>query len=247
MAASASKSSKSLAISHPIEGLDEPLAQIYTHIHPLVILGVFYFQFDSLVKKPLESLPRTAIAVALLQVLYVCLCIPGSNYASLHPNKGKAGPKKKAAASHSSHAEPGIGFRLVPAFLSLVLSVSLGAPVIAAALILFGAPITTHQLYTVLCGLHISLLAVLPLFYVHGVDQPKWMQIAALNAPVDEVFGASSGTLVGAWIGAIPIPLDWDREWQKWPITIITGAYIGYAIGKMLGGYVFRGSRIKML
>lgn len=96
-----------------------------------------------------------------------------------------------------------------PAILSLVLSVTLGAPVIALALILFGAPITTHQLHTVLCGVHISLLTSLPLFYVHGVDGPKWTQVAALNAPVDEVFGAVLGALVGAWAGAIPIPLDW--------------------------------------
>ena len=37
------------------------------------------------------------------------------------------------------------------------------------------------------------------------------------------------------------------REWQKWPVTILTGAYIGYAVGKVLGGYVFRGARVKML
>lgn len=150
-----------------------------------------------------------------------------------------------------------------PAILSLILSITFGAPIITIALILFGAPITTHQLQTVLCAVHISLLTSLPLFYVHGVDGPKWIQVAALNAPIDEVFGAALGALVGAWVGAIPIPLDWyvaslsshfssctdstrDREWQKWPITIITGAYIGYAVGKVLGGYVFKGSKLKM-
>lgn len=76
-------------------------------------------------------------------------------------------------------------------------------------LILFGAPVTSHQLQTVLCGVHVSILTALPLFYVHGVDGPKWMQVAALDAPVDEVFGSALGALVGAWIGAIPIPLDW--------------------------------------
>lgn len=116
-----------------------------------------------------------------------------------------------------------------------------------------------------LCGVHMSLLTALPLFYVHGVDGPKWTEVAALNAPLDEVHGAALGALVGAWIGAIPIPLDWyvetckaaqhqcreansgrDREWQKWPITIITGAYIGYAVGKMVGGYLLKGTRIKL-
>jgi len=44
------------------------------------------------------------------------------------------------------------------------------------------------------------------------------------------------GTCIGAWFGAVPIPLDWDRDWQRWPITIVTGAYIGWAIGRSLGG-----------
>lgn len=57
--------------------------------------------------------------------------------------------------------------------------------------------------------MHIALLTSLPLFYVHGVDGAKWTQVAALNAPLDEVFGAALGTLMGAWVGAIPIPLDW--------------------------------------
>lgn len=36
-----------------------------------------------------------------------------------------------------------------------------------------------------------------------------------------------------------------DREWQKWPITIVTGAYIGYVVGRFAGGYLLRGKRIE--
>ena len=79
------------------------------------------------------------------------------------------------------------------------------------------------------------------------------------------------GTVFGAWLGAVPIPLDWyvdmfsatlqdgrevkwlreamltcyrDREWQKWPVTIVTGAYIGFAVGKLVGGTVLKGKKI---
>lgn len=34
------------------------------------------------------------------------------------------------------------------------------------------------------------------------------------------------------------------RGWQKWPVTIVTGAYLGYALGKILGGTVFKGKKI---
>lgn len=54
------------------------------------------------------------------------------------------------------------------------------------------------------------------------------------------------GACVGAWIGAIPIPLDWDRDWQRWPVTVVVGMYFGAVVGKLAGGYLFKGSRIKM-
>ena len=38
------------------------------------------------------------------------------------------------------------------------------------------------------------------------------------------------GTVVGAWFGAFPIPLDWDRPWQAWPITCVVGAVAGNAL-----------------
>lgn len=56
----------------------------------------------------------------------------------------------------------------------------------------------------------------------------------------------SLGGLVGGWLGAIPIPLDWDREWQKWPVTVVVGVYAGAMLGKVLGGLVVKGKRIKI-
>lgn len=54
-----------------------------------------------------------------------------------------------------------------------------------------------------------SLLAVLPLLYVHGVDATRWREIASAYLPFDDVFCGTMGTLLGAWFGAVPIPLDW--------------------------------------
>ena len=76
-------------------------------------------------------------------------------------------------------------------------------------MILFGAPLTTHHAQTSLCAAHMSLLAVYPLFYTYGVDAKFWREIAGGMLAFDEVWGASVGTVVGAWLGAVPIPLDW--------------------------------------
>ena len=37
---------------------------------------------------------------------------------------------------------------------------------------------------------------------------------------------------------------DRDRERQKWPVTIVTGAYIGFAVGKLVGGTIAKGRKI---
>uniref|UniRef100_A0A3B4F2L7 Phosphatidylinositol glycan anchor biosynthesis class F n=1 Tax=Pundamilia nyererei TaxID=303518 RepID=A0A3B4F2L7_9CICH len=38
-------------------------------------------------------------------------------------------------------------------------------------------------------------------------------------------------TLIGAWVGAFPIPLDWDRPWQVWPVSCSLGSLFGYLTG----------------
>jgi len=110
-------------------------------------------------------------------------------------------------------------------------------------MILFGAPLLTHLQHTLLCAAHLAVLALFPLFYVHGVDPAAWLAVAGFQAPLDETFGGLVGAVAGAWLGAVPIPLDWDREWQKWPVTILCGVYTGYFVGKLLGGTVVFGRR----
>ena len=90
--------------------------------------------------------------------------------------------------------------------------------------------------HTILLGVHISLLAILPLFYTHGVSDFAWHDIIAAWLPFDEagVWAEFVGCLVGGWIGAVPMALDWDRDWQAWPVTVLTGAYLGWALGRVL-------------
>jgi phosphatidylinositol glycan class F len=83
------------------------------------------------------------------------------------------------------------------------------------------------------------------LIYVHGIDGSMWLEVLSAQSPLDEVYAAAVGAVVGSWLGAIPIPLDWDREWQKWPVTIVSGMYLGYVAGKGLGGWLLKGKRIE--
>lgn len=127
-----------------------------------------------------------------------------------------------------------------------MLTFFLSVPLLYIVVILFGAPLVSHLPHTGLLALHLALLTTPHLFYVHGLDTPTWLRLASLQQPVDEVSGLSLGAFVGAWVGAIPIPLDWDREWQKWPVTIICGMYAGAVLGKLAGGYLLKGTKLKM-
>jgi GPI ethanolamine phosphate transferase 2/3 subunit F len=95
------------------------------------------------------------------------------------------------------------------AILSLSLSLLLGTPILAIVMVLFGAPFTTHHAQTALCAAHLAILSSTGLVYVHGVDNSVWREIWAFARPADAVWGGAFGTGVGAWLGAIPIPLDW--------------------------------------
>lgn len=109
MAAPVTKNTKGSTSSHAIETFDNGFAQFYTHIHPILLLGVFSSQFKSLVQDPIDTLPRIALAVAGLQTAYICICLPSSNHSQLPP-RAKHGQKKKAA---SGPGDTGIGAKLV--------------------------------------------------------------------------------------------------------------------------------------
>ncbi|KAL1615121.1 Glycosylphosphatidylinositol (GPI) anchor assembly protein [Diplodia seriata] len=243
-------SSAPASSSKPIETLNTDIARIYTHIHPILVVSIFAVQFNGIVADPVPSLFNALVPLSVLQVVYAILCLPAAGSSS----KSSGGARRKGA---SGKAEAGIGSKVSvgasirslstlltfsqTAVLSLILSTIAGVPLVSVILVLFGAPLTTHLGHTVLCAAHIAYLAAVPAIYAFGVDGAKWRELVALMVPADEVFGAAIGTLFGAWAGAVPIPLDWDREWQKWPVTIVCGAYAGYAAGKLLGGIVLRG------
>ncbi|CAL3972562.1 unnamed protein product [Diplocarpon coronariae] len=222
--------------SLPIEILPNELARIFSQIHPAIILSAYYLRFPALVADPTSTLLKSLLPLAAVQILYAALCLPAVGSNSKIVKKIKPNARRKADGA--------VARRILTSFIALLFTI-LSIPLLTLLQILFGAPLTTHLPHTLLSSAHIALLAVLPLIYVHGSDGKKWREIASLYCPFDEVFGGALGCLLGAWVGAVPIPLDWDREWQKWPVTIVTGVYAGYVVGKTLGRWALNGKRIE--
>lgn len=54
-----------------------------------------------------------------------------------------------------------------------------------------------------------AILSSTALVYVHGVDGNVWKEVWGAKRPGDIVWGGALGTCVGAWLGAVPVPLDW--------------------------------------
>ncbi|WVN86904.1 uncharacterized protein L203_102078 [Cryptococcus depauperatus CBS 7841] len=111
-------------------------------------------------------------------------------------------------------------------------------------LLLMGAPLNSHHLTTILLALHLSLLTVWPVVYSLGIPSMYeqgiyaryrlvrlFCQFCPENALERALVYPVLGSLIGAWVGAIPIPLDWDRPWQSYPLTIAFSSIIGFILG----------------
>lgn len=122
---------------------------------------------------------------------------------------------------------------------SVLVSVIFSIP-LTSVLIVLGAPITSHLYLTYLLALHLSMIVVNPILVLYQFHLDKFYQslqfgndsqvfkTVVLKSPV---ILSSFFAVLGTWLGVIPIPLDWDRPWQAWPITLVVGGYLGAFIG----------------
>ncbi|PON75670.1 GPI biosynthesis protein Pig-F [Parasponia andersonii] len=107
--------------------------------------------------------------------------------------------------------------------------VAAGALVNAFGAIALGAPIDIKSLSkTINWSMMMSLFTAVPAASVFGSSWTDWQRIFALFdlhgylqlafgpiGPIDYVICLpANGAVLGAWFGAWPMPLDWERPWQ---------------------------------
>ncbi|KMT14072.1 hypothetical protein BVRB_4g078980 isoform A [Beta vulgaris subsp. vulgaris] len=119
-----------------------------------------------------------------------------------------------------------------------------GAFVFALGAISLGAPVgSKYMLSTINWSLLMSSFAFSPAAAVFGASWVDWQRIFAKIRPTGSidymVCLPALGSVIGAWFGAWPMPLDWERPWQEWPICVTYGALVGYAIGMVTSLVLF--------
>ncbi|XP_071711786.1 PIGF/3-ketodihydrosphingosine reductase fusion protein-like isoform X2 [Rutidosis leptorrhynchoides] len=117
-----------------------------------------------------------------------------------------------------------------------LLGVPVGAAANALGAIALGAPVGTQYFQRTLnWSLMMSAFTVVPAACVYGSSWVDWHRIFAHTTPIESIDYMiclpAHGAIIGAWFGAWPMPLDWERAWQEWPISVTYGAIIGYLVG----------------
>ncbi|KAH7672374.1 Cytochrome c oxidase subunit VIIc protein [Dioscorea alata] len=121
-----------------------------------------------------------------------------------------------------------------------LLAIPVGALLNAFGAIVLGAPVGTSYLpKTIYWSLLMSLFTFVPAACVVGSSRTGWQSFLLANSrPIEEldcmIILPAYGAIIGSWFGAWPMPLDWERPWQEWPICVTYGAVIGYLMGMLV-------------
>ncbi|KAL6585024.1 hypothetical protein OROMI_004313 [Orobanche minor] len=121
----------------------------------------------------------------------------------------------------------------------LSLPADVGCFVNALGAIILCAPVgIEHFKKTVHWSLLMSLFTFAPAVSVYGSSWTDWHRIFAHTKPVGStdfmICLPAHGAVIGAWFGAWPMPLDWERPWQEWPVCVTYGAILGYLVGMVV-------------
>ena len=117
-------------------------------------------------------------------------------------------------------------------------SVAVGIFFYYVSAVLFGAPMFELLPKTIMWATIQSVFSLVPIAAARTFDLNLWKRLYALNdaRSAFEMSASWAGmcSIVGAWLGACLIPLDWGEPWQKWPITLIHGGSLGFVVGHIV-------------
>ncbi|CAO3619261.1 unnamed protein product [Cunninghamella blakesleeana] len=107
-------------------------------------------------------------------------------------------------------------------------------------IVLFGASFLDKFYNTLLFASYLAVNTVMPAFEsLAPTNGSPWIKIFLQHSPSNttEIYAYTQVicVLIGSWIGAIVLPLDWERDWQVWPISSVISTFLGNFVGVTAG------------
>ncbi|KAJ8919652.1 hypothetical protein NQ315_006179, partial [Exocentrus adspersus] len=122
-------------------------------------------------------------------------------------------------------------------FKGILISVSM-VVIFYIAAVLFGAPVFSKHYQTLSFALVLTVLTVLPCCLYLGPDRVPLLFMSLVTTEDGKVHDKFLFnirlTVFGAWLGAVLIPLDWDKPYQDWPTPCSLGAIAGYFVSNFV-------------
>ncbi|KAI8336716.1 GPI biosynthesis protein Pig-F [Chlamydoabsidia padenii] len=192
------------------------------------------------------------IALASTAINYVCVFRAPSTHLVKEPLATLATALPLLLVAHSTLLTISLllkqNFRLVILFKALGCT-AIATVILHTVIVLFGASLFDKFYSTSLFALYLAVASVMPAFETLAPTSGSiWMKVYLQHCPTSttEIYAYTQVicVLLGAWIGAIVLPLDWEREWQDWPISCVVSTFLGHFVGVATG---FVWSSIKLL
>ncbi|CAG8471423.1 7503_t:CDS:2 [Ambispora leptoticha] len=232
-----STSSSSIALTQSSKLFSfKPIPHLIITLSQIILSTLALFQLPShkLLDDPVKSLESTVIILAIVQSL-----IEVARWTVLLDDGSEIGDDVNAKSSKTSMGK--IRYMIEKRQWYFVIAVGitlLGSFAFHLIAVLFGAPLFSQIENTWLFAIYVSLLAIFPSACALRENGPAWARIFSDNnpetIPEKSIYYPTVATVVGAWLGAVVIPLDWDRPWQVWPIPCVIGAFLGHVIGSLI-------------
>ncbi|GLA96427.1 glycosylphosphatidylinositol (GPI) anchor assembly protein [Aspergillus tubingensis] len=235
-AASAPPDTSNKPAAPPVNILPTQLATTYSYIHPAALLSAFAARFPALVNDPVSEMAQQLPFLALAHVAYVMICLPAAGSSDSATTAAAATPTSPSTPTIPSASSTGtttgsttngnvilrpgrVGRRRTKDSSS---SSSSTASAIRGRVV---ASLLSLTLTTLLATPVLSILLIL--FGAPFTTHHAQTVLCAAHMAI-----LSSLALV-------------DRPWQAYPITLLTGAYVGFVLGSVLGRSVLFGKRVR--
>lgn len=112
MASPSSKSRKAQLELVPVDNLPTEAARLYTHIHPFLLLGIYYLRFNSLTADPVSTLLTSLVPLGILQISYAVVCLPAAKGSSRKPIAAKPARSEQRKKTSTVQPENAFGIKL---------------------------------------------------------------------------------------------------------------------------------------